>query len=381
MPQIRDAILKGPLNETERKVLDILTSHPDYIFSTSVEDLAELAAWCTNPLPAQPPEIVITPGETLSINDKVSVWVNKSTKEPAPCTLRTISVALARLAKTNRIWSGKLHFGEDSTAPGGVKKEAGRTYYGEKQTHRRLTDVLEDLNGESRAIGWFSTIDADENPEESGGDTDTFEGVLASFEPKIIALYRRLAKDGGVHGEKNLRRLEVPSEGYGHVLQEAQTDPTCQPIPMQFGHSSLYHFLPYGRIRSRVIELGSQLVGVGQASVITGASETYFEVTDMVAQSIDKWLDNRGISLESTERLLGQLNLLGKTPPPPFCDFTTVGINAEALMVQLYTAATRGTISYGRQDQGAAFVVNDEESYQQLVLAPAFEKVVDELLS
>jgi hypothetical protein len=49
--------------------------------------------------------------------------------------------------------------------------------------------------------------------------------------------------------------------------------------------------------------------------------------------------------------------------------------------VQLDTAATLGAISYGRRDQGAAFVVNDEESYQQLVLAPAFDKVVDELLS
>jgi hypothetical protein len=378
MPQIRDAILKGPLNETERKVLEILTSHPDYIFSTSVEDLAELAAWCTNPLPAQPPEIVKTPGETISINDKVSVWVNKSTKEEAPCTLRTISVALARLAKTNRIWSGKLHFGEDSTAP-------GRTYFGEKQAHRRLADVLEDLNGESRAIGWFSTIDSDENPEESGGETDPFEDVLASFPPKIIALYRRLTQIGN-----DLLSLRVPEEGHGYILQDAQTDPTSQPMPQSglYGHLTLYEILPYGRIRSPVIELGNQLVGLGRAIVHVGPAyrnarwdATFFEVTGTVAQSIDTWLNDRGISLESTERLLGQLNLLGKTPPPPFCDFTTVGINADALKVQLDTAATLGAISYGRRDQGAAFVVNDEESYQKLVLEPAFEKVVDELLS
>ena len=50
-------------------------------------------------------------------------------------------------------------------------------------------------------------------------------------------------------------------------------------------------------------------------------------------------------------------------------------------MVQLDTAATLSTISYGRWNQGSAFAVNDEESYRQLVLAPAFEKVVDELLS
>jgi len=377
MPQIRDAILKGPLNETERKVLDILTSHPDYIFSTSVEDLAELAAWCTNPLPAQPPEIVITPGETLSINDKVSVWVNKSTKEPAPCTLRTISVALASLAKTNRIWSGKLHFGEDSTAP-------GRTYYGEKQTHRRLADVLEDLNGESRAIGWFSTIDSDEKPEESGGEAYPFEDVLASFPPKIVALCRRLTQPG-----KNRWSLRVPDEGHGYIPKDAQIDPSWHmPQPHLMGSLSFNEILPYGRIRSPVIELGNQLVGLGRASVRVGLGyhnagwgATFFEVEDRVAQSIDTWLNDRGISLESTDRLLGQLNLLAQTPAPPFCDFTTVGINAEALMAQLDTAATLGTISYGRRDQGAAFAVNDEESYQKLVLAPAFEKVVDELLS
>ena len=50
-------------------------------------------------------------------------------------------------------------------------------------------------------------------------------------------------------------------------------------------------------------------------------------------------------------------------------------------MAELDTAVTLGTISYGPRNQGSAFAVHDEESYQQLVLAPAFEKVVDELLS
>jgi hypothetical protein len=386
MPTIRDAVLKGPLNETERRVFEVLTNHPDHIFSTSVEDLAELAAWCIYPSSHEPPEVAKTPGETLSINDRISIWNEQENKEEAHCTLRTISIALASLAKTNRIWSGKLHFGEDS---GEEPKPAGRTYYGEKQAHLRLADVLEDLNGESRAIGWFTTIKSGENSEETNEETnreaDPVEEVLASFPPKIVALFRWLTRPG-----KDLWFARVPEEGHGYILQDAQTDPTSQPMPQPglIGNLTLYEILPYGRIRSPVIELGSQLVGLGRAVVHVGPGyrnarwdATFFGVTGTVAQSIDTWLDDRGISLESTERLLGQLNLLGQTPAPPFCDFTTVGINAEALKVQLDTAATLGTISYGRRDQGAAFVVNDEESYQQLVLAPAFEKVVVELLS
>ena len=377
MPKIRDAILKGPLNETERKVFEVLTYHPDYIFSTSVEDLAELAAWCTNPLPAQPPEIVKTPGETLSINDRISVWMNKSTKEKAPCTLRTISVALASLAKTNRIWSGKLYFGEDSTAP-------ARTYYGEKQAHLRLADVLEELNGESRAIGWFSTIKSDEKPEESGGEADTVEDVLASFPPKIVALCRQVSRT-----EKDLHSLRVPDEESGSIFQDVEIDLTWQAFPALWARPlTLENLLAYSRIRSPIIELGNQLVGLGRASVRVGPGwrdakwgATFFEVTGMVAQSIDTWLDNRGISLESAEPLLALFNLLGKTPVPSFGEFAAAGITEEALIAQLDTAKISGILSYGGRNQGSAFSVQDQASYDQLVLVPAFEKVVDELLS
>lgn len=389
MPSIRDAVLKGPLNETERKIFEVLTTHPDYIFSTSVEDLAELAAWCVYPASDQPPEIFKTPGKTLSINDKISVYApDNSRRDEAHCTLRTISVALASLAKTNRIWSGKLYFGED---PGEAQEAHGRTYYGEKQAHLRLVDVLEELNGESRAIGWFTTTSSDDTPEElgpeeSGGETDTvLDTVLAKFPPRIVALSSHLASPTGRGGYT----LRVPLDGRGftNVTYDAHTAELL-PEPSRWKGLGLYEMLPYGRIRSPIIELGNRLVDFGGGSRHVGPGyynaswdATFFGVPGTVAQSIKTWLDNHGVNLVSTEQLLGLINLLAKRPVPPFCDFTTVGIHAEALMAQLQTAKNLGTISYGSRDQGPAFTVHDEESYQRLVLAPAFKKTVEELLS
>jgi hypothetical protein len=136
------------------------------------------------------------------------------------------------------------------------------------------------------------------------------------------------------------------------------------------------------------MELGNQLVGLGRASVRVGPAyrdakwgATFYEVTAMVAQSIDTWLDNRGISLESAERLLELFNLLSKTPVPSFGEFAAAGFTKKALMAQLDTASFSGLLSYGGRNQGSAFSVQDQASYDQVVLAPAFEKVVDELLS
>ena len=78
---------------------------------------------------------------------------------------------------------------------------------------------------------------------------------------------------------------------------------------------------------------------------------------------------------------MGLFNLLGKTPVPSFGEFAAAGITNKALIAQLDTASFSGKISYGGQNQGSAFSVLDQASYDQLVLAPAFEKVVDELLS
>ena len=387
MPSIRDAVLKGPLNETERKIFEVLTAHPDHIFSTSVEDLAELAAWCMEPGSDEPPEIAKTPGETLSINDRIRVWANgHATKQEAPCTLRTVSVALASLAKTNRIWSGKLHFqslrGEDS---GEDPKAAGRTYYGEKQADLRLADVLEELNGESRAIGRFTTIKPDGEAEESKREADTVEEVLASLRPKIVALCRQASRT-----EKDLHSLRVPDEESGFIFQDVKIDPTWQAMPRLMGTLTFESLLAYSRIRSPIMELGNQLVGLGRASVRVGPAyrnakwgATFFEVTGMVAQSIDTWLDSRGISLESAGRLLELFNLLGKKPVPSFGDFVAAGITKEELMAQLDTARINGILTFGGRNQGSAFSMQDQSqaSYDQLVLAPAFEKVVDDLIS
>ena len=186
--------------------------------------------------------------------------------------------------------------------------------------------------------------------------------------------------------------MRVPEEGHGYIIREAPASDTRTwefwPEPGTWDYLGLSSLLSYGRIRSSVIELGSRLVDLGQTSVRVGPGyrnakwdTTFFETDDMGAQSINAWLDNQGISLKFAELLLWRINLLAKRPVPPFCDFTPAGINAEALMVQLENAKTADTISYGHRDQGPAFTVHDEESYRQLVLAPAFKKVVDELLS
>ena len=57
MPTITDVIALGALNETERQVLTVLENNKGHIFSTTLQDLIELAAWCMAPKNCQPPEI------------------------------------------------------------------------------------------------------------------------------------------------------------------------------------------------------------------------------------------------------------------------------------------------------------------------------------
>jgi hypothetical protein len=66
-------------------------------------------------------------------------------------TLRTLAIALGSLAKTNRIWSGKLHFGNDEDAP-------GRIYYSAKEAGKAVALELQKTVPGLRAVDWLEDL-------------------------------------------------------------------------------------------------------------------------------------------------------------------------------------------------------------------------------
>jgi hypothetical protein len=155
MPTVTDVITQGALNETERVVLSVLENNKDHIFSTSLEDLAELAARCATPESDQPLEIAKE--SKLDINKKLWLWKDerriKKDMIQSRVTLRTIAIALASLAKTKRIWSGKLHFGADTD-----KKAPSRIYYGQQDVRETIGLELDRTDPESRVVGWVEDL-------------------------------------------------------------------------------------------------------------------------------------------------------------------------------------------------------------------------------
>jgi len=57
------------------------------------------------------------------------------------------------LAKTNRIWSGKLHFGADTD-----RKAPSRIYYGQKDVRETIGLELDRTDPESRVVGWVEDL-------------------------------------------------------------------------------------------------------------------------------------------------------------------------------------------------------------------------------
>ena len=181
MPSVRDAITMGPLNPVERKVYDVISLHQDWIFSTALEDLSEVARWCVDPSAPNPPEIApqvsddLANGskEPLNINSSVFVRISGERGEELveTKTFRTIAKALASLADTNRIWKGMLYYG--STNQGTSKrgsigkdrrktkandKDVGRIYYGAKGVESKIAAQLQDTIWADPPVTGFTTL-------------------------------------------------------------------------------------------------------------------------------------------------------------------------------------------------------------------------------
>ena len=186
---------------------------------------------------------------------------------------------------------------------------------------------------------------------------------------KVVALFREMARP-----YSNRYSLRVPEEETdifkdGNVNPEWQAAPKLAARPLKLGD-----ILAYREIRSRIVDLGNELVGLGRASTHVGPayrnakwSATFFEVNGMVAQSIETWLDNRQISLDSAEQSLEIFNLLAKKPVPSIEEFAKVGIIKEDLSGQFGMGIAKGVL--------------DLTTYDDRVLAPAFEKVVADVLA
>ena len=180
MPSVRDAITMGPLNPVERKVYDVISLHQDWIFSTALEDLSEVARWCVDPSAPNPPEIApqvsddLANGskEPLNINSSVFVSISGERGEELveTKTFRTIALALASLSDTNRIWKGRLYYGSKNqgtskssirkgpTKKGPNDKDVGRIYYGAKGVESLISAELHDTSPEDRAATGFLSL-------------------------------------------------------------------------------------------------------------------------------------------------------------------------------------------------------------------------------
>ena len=200
---------------------------------------------------------------------------------------------------------------------------------------------------------------------------DTIEEMLSSVPPRVVALFHQEAQLAN-GGSKDLYSLRIPEEErHGAALS-----------PL----SSFFGLLTHSIVRPLVVGLGNQLVELELATTHVGPAyrgakwnATFFEFAGVVGQSIKRWLDDKETSLEPVERLLKQLELLRKSPIPSLQEFDFKGIGGEVLGTLLNTAMSRGIISK-MVDQGPAFLILDQNLYDQLVLTPVFKKVVDDIL-
>lgn len=127
-------------------MLELVDRHIGYVWSDSLEDLCEMARWLKKPGDKVIPWLVIEgdpcpdarsfPG--MTINDKVNCQVDGNVVPTY--TLRTISNALDRLARTKRIWAFELH---------------GRKHYGSYGGKARVLDSIKNLPQEQRDEAGF----------------------------------------------------------------------------------------------------------------------------------------------------------------------------------------------------------------------------------
>lgn len=162
MPSIQHAVHIGPLSAPERAVLEVVNDHPRFVWSTSLEDLLELAKWATQPKLGSPPLTELEhlqksrdknqPWDTdeiqekLTINTRVTVYMGPSRKPQKTYSLRTIMAALSNLHHTGRIWAFKLY---------------RRTHYGAFAAKYWVQNQLDILSDDGRKDANFYDIPAE----------------------------------------------------------------------------------------------------------------------------------------------------------------------------------------------------------------------------
>lgn len=154
MPIIEETIQKGPLSAPERAILDVVSMHsPPFVWSTSLEDILELAKWAAIPASKSVPVTVEEyranragnnlPDIPLKITTRVPVYMGKGKEPKTTYSLRTMMSALSRLHRTGRIWAYKMH---------------NRTYYGSFHAEVQVKQALEKLSSEGQETANFTPL-------------------------------------------------------------------------------------------------------------------------------------------------------------------------------------------------------------------------------
>lgn len=164
MPLIDTAINQGPLGGSERGVMGVITDHPNHIWSTSPEDLAELAileaggADVGNPeqwLPSTPMD------QNTVIEFPILGYDNPVLRKTYK--LSTIRWALSRLAKKQLIASFALH---------------NRRYYGSYEAFEKVQAKIADMDQSALDRSGFSPMTtAEPDAGDELGDDAAFDSI------------------------------------------------------------------------------------------------------------------------------------------------------------------------------------------------------------
>ena len=135
MPHMDFAIKLGDLNKSQRAILEVVESHLDNMWCTSISDLKELANWATRPhLPEAPLDAKRVGEDLLNEETQGQVKVKRhffDSGQMVPAySPKTVKSALSTLSDEKRIWSFRLY---------------DRTYYASHESKRRVKRWLSKL--------------------------------------------------------------------------------------------------------------------------------------------------------------------------------------------------------------------------------------------
>lgn len=169
MPYLEHALERAVLTAPGRAVREVVDKHRRCTWSTSLEDLEELASWTTDPSSGSPPKILSRwvrdvdsqgwveaqekfPNDPNALNESnvLNVRLKVDSRglgrvEPTETyTLGTIKVALSDLASHDLIWSFKMH---------------RRTYYASHKARQRIENQVNALPDRDKKRLGFQALD------------------------------------------------------------------------------------------------------------------------------------------------------------------------------------------------------------------------------